>query len=220
MSTTPARAIVASAPGPDYKPGNNWALEEISVPNDLKDGELLVEMVASGICHTDLLTTSFPGGLPGLPYPRIVGHEGSGYVKAIGPKVTKDVKVGDPVLLSFDHCGGCESCEAQHPAYCSSFMPMNIYCIPEIFKSKDGSQPIAGKHFGQSSFASLSIVNQASVLPARDLVKDKEELKLFAPLGCGLQTGAGAILNIAKPGPKDRVMVLGLGGVGLSAVMV
>jgi Zn-dependent alcohol dehydrogenase len=218
MSET-AKALLALEPSTDHKPGSNWDLQEISVPTTLKDGEVLVEMVASGICHTDLLTTSYPAGSPGIQYPRIAGHEGSGYVKAVGPNVTKDLKEGDPVLLSFDCCNECESCKRGHPAYCATFIPLNILGSNDVFKSKDG-KGVAGKHFGQSSFASLSVVNQASVLPARDLVKGKEDLQLFAPLGCGIQTGAGAVLNISKPGKDDRVMVMGLGGVGLSAIMV
>ncbi len=213
------RAIVAEAPGADHTPGSNWSLQQISVPAELKTGELLVEMVATGICHTDLLTTSMPEGMRGVTYPSIAGHEGSGYIRAIGPGVTKKVQIGDPVLLSFDHCGACESCEARHPAYCTSFSAKNIPCTPSVFKAEGADAEIAGKYFGQSSFASLSVVNQNSVIPARDLVQSKEELQLFAPLGCGIQTGAGAILNLARPGPKDRVMVLGLGGVGLAAIM-
>lgn len=218
---TEARALVARAPGSDHKEGSNWTLEPVLVPDSLKDGELLVSMIASGICHTDFVTTSAPAGTPGYQYPRITGHEGSGYVKAIGPNVSKDVKVGDPVLLSFDSCNDCESCEDGHPAYCATFIPKNIVGQPSVFTSADHEKtPISGKFFGQSSFASLSVVNQASVLPAKDLIRNKDELQLFAPLGCGIQTGAGAVLNIAKPGKRDRVMVLGLGGVGLTAVMV
>ena len=218
MSTT-AKALLALEPAANHQPGSNWSLQELSVPTTLKDGEVLVQMVASGICHTDLLTTSRPAGSPGIQYPRVAGHEGAGYVKAVGPGVTKDLKAGDPVLLSFDCCGECESCERGHPAYCATFMPLNIVGSNDVFRSKEG-KGVAGKHFGQSSFASLSVVNQASVLLARDLVQGEEELRLFAPLGCGIQTGAGAVLNIAKPGREDRVMVMGLGGVGLSAVMV
>lgn len=97
---------------------------------------------------------------------------------------------------------------------------MNLFGEQSVFTSSDGTSPIAAKFFGHSSFANLSIVKESTVLPARDLVKGEEELKLFAPLGCGIQTGVGAILNLVKPGPEDRVMVCGLGGVGLSAVMV
>lgn len=85
--------------------------------------------------------------------------------------------------------------------------------------AKDNSPDIAGNFFGQSSFAGLSIVHQNSVVNARDLVKDKTELKLFAPLGCGAQTGAGSITKVADAGPDDSVCVIGLGGVGLSGIM-
>lgn len=136
-----------------------------------------------------------------------------------GPNITKDVKVGDPVLLSFDYCAKCESCTNGRPSYCHSFFPLNIFGVEDVFKSKDG-KPIAGKSFGQSSFASLSIVNQACILPAESLVRSEEDLQLFVPLGCGIQTGAGAMLNVAKPAKSDWVMILGLGGVGLSAIIV
>ena len=189
------------------------------MPTQLKDGEVLVRMVASGICHSDFLTTSYPEGSPGIQYPRVAGHEGSGIVEAVGPGVTKDIRKGDPVLLSFDHCNHCESCREGHPAYCSTFMPLNIVGSEDVFHTEDG-KGVGGKHFGQSSFAGLSVVNQACILPARNLVQGEDDLKLFAPLGCGFQTGAGAVLNIAKPEKDDRVMVLGLGGVGLSAIMV
>lgn len=99
-------------------------------------------------------------------------------------------------------------------------MFLNIFCVPDTFYTEDGKEGIAGKCFGQSSFAALSVVKEACVLNARELVRSEEELMLFAPLGCGIQTGAGAVLNMAKPGKKDRVMVMGLGGVGLSAVAV
>lgn len=217
MSTTAARAIVALEPGADHQPGSNWHLQNVSVRSELQDGELLVEMVASGICHSDLVATSAPAGV--MVYPRIAGHEGSGFVKAIGPNVHKHISVGDAVLLSFDYCTSCESCRSGHPAYCETFTPLNIIGSQGVFTTKDGKDGM-GKFFGQSSFASLSVVNEASVLPAGHLAKTKEDLKLFAPLGCGIQTGAGAVLNIVKPTKQDRVMVLGLGGVGLAAIMV
>lgn len=141
-------------------------------------------------------------------------------MKALGPNVTKPLEIGDPVLLSFDNCTACPSCEAQRPAYCDTFAPMNLFGQEDVFKYERGETGITGKFFGHSSFAKLSVVKETTVLPVKDLIKDKEELKLFAPLGCGIQTGVGAILNLVKPGPEDRVLVCGLGGVGLSAVMV
>ena len=83
-----------------------------------------------------------------------------------------------------------------------------------------GDENVAGQFFGQSSFASLSVVKEASVVNVKGLIKSEEELKLFAPMGCGFQTGAGTVVNLAKGTSRDSVAVLGLGGVGLAAVMV
>lgn len=145
---------------------------------------------------------------------------GSGYVKAVGPNVKKPVKPGDPVLLSFDSCGSCKECHEKRPAYCDTFAPMNLFGESDVFKGSDETQSIGAKFFGHSSFAKLSIVKESTVLPVKDLIQNEDELKLFAPLGCGVQTGAGAILNLVKPSQNDTVMVCGLGGVGLSAIMV
>lgn len=217
MATQTTRAIVGSGPenAENYTPGSNWSHTTVKVSTEPGEGEVLVEMVATGICHSDLTITAPPI----FTAPRVPGHEGSGYIKALGANLKKELAVGDPVLLSFDHCGQCESCLDGHPAYCTTFVPLNIFCVPDVFKSEDG-QSIAGKCFGQSSFAALSVVKEASILNAKELVRSKEELQLFAPLGCGVQTGAGAVLRIAKPEKRDRVVVLGLGGVGLSAVLV
>lgn len=150
-----------------------------------------------------------------MVYPRVVGHEGSGYVKEVGSKVTV-AKPGDPVLLSFDSCRCCAMCEAGLPSYCVDFNTLN-FRGEEIFEA-DGEK-IFGRFFGQSSFASLSVVSERSVVNAKDLIKDDNELKLFAPLGCGIQTGSGTVINVAKAGPDDSLAIIGLGGVGLSAIM-
>lgn len=243
----PSRAIVASEPSTsvEHHAGRNWAMKDIHVPIELKHGELLIEMVASGICHTDLSMTN-PN--VGQHFPIVAGHEGTygnlvvqgrsaiaiqityvlannqligaGYVKAIGPNVTKPVQPGDPVLLSFDSCGSCKECHEMRPAYCDTFAPMNLYGEKDVFKSSDGESAIGAKFFGHSSFAKLSVVKESTVLLVKDFIQSKEELQLFAPLGCAIQTGVGAILNLVKPSPNEAVMVCGLGGVGLSAVMV
>lgn len=186
----------------------------------LKEGEILVEMVASGICHTDLALT-----VPekGQTFPIVPGHEGAGYVRAVRPGVKKPVKPGDAVLLSFDSCTLCPNCRAQRPAYCDVFAPLNLFGESDVFQASGANVSkggVGGKFFGQSSFAKLSVVKETTVLPANDLIENEEELKLFAPLGCGIQTGVGAITNLVKASPDDIVLVTGLGGVGLSAVMV
>ncbi|KAK3112392.1 hypothetical protein LTR53_011388 [Teratosphaeriaceae sp. CCFEE 6253] len=210
--TAPSRAIVASTPTPGQPPGHNWSLDPIFVPTTLKPGEVLIDMLATGICHTDLLVTSVPP--PYITYPRIAGHEGAGYIRALGPDLAKEhLSVGDPVLLSYASCIECATCKLGRPYHCPKF-GANIVGVADGFLSADGQEGIHGSFFGHSSFANLSVVKESSVVSAKDFVRDAQELKLFAPLGCGLQTGAGSVLNIAKAGKQDSVMVAGLGGIG------
>ena len=128
-------------------------------------------------------------------------------------------KAGDPVLLSFASCQACRNCVKGHPAYCALFGPLNLMSNSPDYTHSDGFT-IGGQYFGQSSFSSMSIVGESSVVNVTDIIKDVEELKLFAPLGCGLQTGSGAITRIAKAQKDDLVAIIGLGGVGFSALMV
>lgn len=132
--------------------------------------------------------------------------------------MSKKLAVGDPVLLSFDHCTKCTQCRTGHPAYCGTFNPLNVAGDQTTFHGKEGG--VAGQFFGQSSFANLSVVKEATIVNVKGLIKDEEELKLFAPMGCGFQTGAGTVVNLAKATREDTVVVMGLGGVGLGAVMV
>lgn len=146
---------------------------------------------------------------------------GAGYIHEIGPGTTA-FQVGDPVILSFSACQSCETCTRGHPAHCFHFDPINFEVAwddTHVFTSSSDPSPIYGKFFGQSSFASYSIVRADSVINVRGLVASREELQLLSPLGCGIQTGSGAILNAAQVSAEDRIAVLGLGGVGLSAVM-
>lgn len=142
---------------------------------------------------------------------------GSGYVKAVGSKV-KVAKPGDSVLLSFDWCGHCQSCKNGVPSLCYQFMELN-FGNNSAFSDPKNAEDVAGRFFGQSSFANYSIVRESSVVNATNLVKNKEELQLFSPLGCGIQTGAGTVVNVGKATTSDAIVVLGLGGVGLSAIM-
>ena len=109
------------------------------------------------------------------------------------------------------------------PSYCTSFNQLNFLGSKNFGLASSGASTkdpsIFGSFFGQSSFASLTIASQGSVVNAKGLFQNRQELALFAPLGCGIQTGAGTIVNVAQAGPKDAVVILGLGGVGLSALM-
>ncbi|KUO06422.1 NAD(P)-dependent alcohol dehydrogenase [Streptomyces caeruleatus] len=176
--------------------------------------EAVVRMVATGLCHTDLGVAS--GGLP-FPLPGVLGHEGAGVVEAVGPAVT-GVAPGDHVVLSFTSCGECRNCRGGHPAYCATWLPLNLIGGRRADGSSTisrGGEELGGHFFGQSSFAERALVDE------RSLVKVDPEVPLtsIAPLGCGVQTGVGAVWNVLKPVTGSTVVVLGAGAVGLSAVM-
>ena len=183
---------------------------------DLADpghGEVLVRVVAAGICHTDLVTRSF---WPGDRWPMVFGHEGAGVVEAVGPGVDH-VKAGDQVVMSFRSCGACTACQQGHPAYCDMFVLLNA-----SGGRSDGSSslsldgvPVCGSFFGQSSFATHAISHADNTVA----VGPDVDLSVAAPFGCSVQTGAGTVLNILKPERGSRVAVYGAGGVGLAAVM-
>jgi Zn-dependent alcohol dehydrogenase len=143
---------------------------------------------------------------------------GAGIVKALGQNV-QSVKVGDKVLLSFYSCASCAQCNASHPAYCESFQRENYPGRPGSMKLRTG-EDVWANFFGQSSFSHYSIVRETSVVNVESLLHDEKELQLFAPLGCGFQTGMGAIQNITHAQATDVVMVLGMGAVGMGALMV
>lgn len=175
-------------------------------------GEMRIRLVATGICHTDL--HEHPGRHS--PQPIVLGHEGAGVVDKLGEGVT-GFAVGDHVILSGSSCGRCPSCLAGRPTYCDLAMPL---CFGG--KRLDGSTALCGDggtvhshFFGQSSFATHSIV------PARTAVKMNKALPLekLGPLGCGVVTGAGGVIEALKVGFGDTIAIFGTGGVGLSAVM-
>ena len=190
--------------------GAPFVIEDVDLARPRKD-ELLIKIVACGVCHTDAKARD--GYF--TPFPAVLGHEGVGIVEEAGSQVN-DFAVGDHVVLSYPYCGECDNCKKNKPYYCYRSTELSFYG-----KFKDGYTPLSqhGKpinsFFGQSAFASYAIV------PATNAVKvDKEvDLQSLAPLGCGIQTGAGAIANALKPGKEDSVVVFGTGAVGLSAIM-
>ncbi|KAF4462975.1 zinc-binding dehydrogenase [Fusarium albosuccineum] len=204
-----SEAIVARGPFSEGK----WAVEPV-VLRELRPDEVLVEMVASGICHTDLHcgNTADNLGVPAVFYPRVLGHEGSGYVVRAGSQVTH-VQPGDAVLLSFSYCGECHVCKTGPPSHCVNFFEINFMGEP-VF-----SDDIGGRFFGQSSLARHSVVSDKSVVNVSSLGLSRDDLKLLAPFGCGFQTGSGTVVNVAKATPDDCVTIVGMGGVGLAAVI-
>ncbi len=194
------------------KQGGDFVLDNVSL-EEPRDGEVLVKVAAAGMCHTDLTVRDqfYP-----TPLPVVLGHEGSGVIEKVGRGVTT-VKPGDKVVLSFSYCGTCPSCLKGHQAYCPSLFPLNF-----MGRRLDGSTPITRNgeevnacFFGQSSFATYSITTENNCVK----VADDAQIELLGPLGCGIQTGAGAILNALQPDPGSTIAIFGVGSVGLSAVM-
>ncbi len=172
------------------------------------DDEVLVRLVASGICHTDIDFCESGGSGP-----VVLGHEGSGVVERTG-KAVKGIKPGDHVVLSYQSCGRCRPCKRGHPAGCQRFWEANFG-----FARLDGTNALRGgvhgHFFGQSSFATHALATE------RNLVKVPKSLplELLAPLGCGLQTGAGTVMNSLAVRAGSTVAIFGAGSVGLAAVM-
>lgn len=203
-----ARAAVLEAAGAEF------TVQDIEV-GEPGHGEVLVKLVATGLCHTDLGVQV--GGVP-FPLPGVIGHEGAGIVERVGPGVTS-VNEGDKVLMSFTSCGDCARCEAGHPAYCSTWIPRNLLGALRADDSaaltRDDGSEIGGHFFGQSSFAEVAIAD------ARSLVKvaPDADLRVLAPLGCGVLTGFGSVWNVLDPREGDSIAVYGTGAVGLSGII-
>lgn len=181
-------------------------------------GEILVRVVGTGVCHTDMNTQS--GDMP-LPLPGVLGHEGSGVVEKIGPDVTS-VQIGDHVVMGWPFCGECRNCVRGEHRYCErigeALVGGHRLKGPKAGESgytrQDGSK-LSGHFFGQSSFATYSLALASAVV-----VVDKDiPLELVGPLACGITTGAGAIFNTAKPQAGESVVIFGAGAVGLAAIM-
>ena len=194
------------------QPNGPFAIEQVDVAEP-QAGEIRVAIKAVGICHTDLVIAS---GAMGLQFPAVLGHEGAGIVDAVGEGVT-DIRPGDKVLLTFNSCGGCKPCRHDEPAYCTNFVPLNMVAARgdgSSRLSRDG-QPVSDNFFGQSSFATLAIANRRNVLK----VDADADLAVLAPLGCGIQTGAGGVMRSLAAKPGETLVVLGAGAVGLSALL-
>jgi aryl-alcohol dehydrogenase len=178
-----------------------------------RDDEILVRLVATGVCHTDIAMRdqAFP-----VPQPIVLGHEGAGIVERAGQAVTK-VRAGDHVLMTFNHCGHCPSCQRDAATYCHEFFGYNFAGARPDGSSalSNGNERIHGNFFGQSSFATHALCHEANVVKVRDDLP----LAGLAPLACGIQTGAGAVINVLRPGPGNSLAVFGTGSVGLSAIM-
>jgi aryl-alcohol dehydrogenase len=199
-------AAVARIPEADF------TVESLTIEEPRAD-EILVRIAGVGLCHTDLVARD---QLIPIPLPAVLGHEGSGVVERVGAAVTK-VAPGDHVLISFNSCGHCKTCDEHLPSYCLEF-PQRNYTGGRIdgssALSQDGAR-VSGNFFGQSSFASHAIANERNVVK----VDADLPLELLGPLGCGLQTGAGGVLRSLDCRPGSAIAIFGGGPVGLAAIM-
>ena len=178
-----------------------------------KAGECLIRLVATGVCHTDAYTMS--GRDPSGLFPAVLGHEGAGVVEEIGPGVTS-IAVGDHVIpLYIPECRQCRFCLSQKTNLCSAILATQGKGLMPDGTSRLSHQGRMLHHYmGTSTFARYTVVPEIALAKVRkDAPLDKVCL-----LGCGITTGIGSVLNVAKVEAGATVAVFGLGGVGLSVV--
>ncbi|MGH6649017.1 NAD(P)-dependent alcohol dehydrogenase [Aquabacterium sp.] len=186
-----------------------FKLEPIELA-ELAPGEVLVRNDACGICHTDVIA----GGM--VPLPAVLGHEGCGTVELLGSGVS-GLRVGDRVISSYPFCNACSGCHAGRPYHCVHHMRLGFggrRLDGSATLSQEGAA-LSGAFFQQSSFATHSVVPQHNLVIAEQAYPAEH----LAAIPCGVQTGAGAILNTFGVSAGDSLAVLGCGTVGMSAVM-
>ncbi|MDX6740484.1 alcohol dehydrogenase catalytic domain-containing protein [Actinocorallia sp. A-T 12471] len=176
-------------------------------------GEVLVRIEAAGVCHSDL---SVVNGHRVRPVPMLLGHESAGRVEGVGAGVT-DLTAGQRVVMAFlPRCGECRACATDGRMPCTPGSAANgagTLLGGARRLSRDGHE--VHHHLGVSGFATHAVVDRRSLVP----VDDDVPADVAAVLGCAVLTGGGALLNAARPGPEDTVAVVGLGGVGMAALL-
>lgn len=193
------------------EPGGDFTFADVELDEPRAD-EILVRIVATGLCHTDL---TVPTMLPAEMMPTVMGHEGTGVVEAVGEDVT-GIQVGDHVVMSFRSCRSCAACTAGEVGYCEQTLLLNYMGMRADGSTtmRRGDRTVFGSFFGQSSLA-----RHALAYADNCVVVDRElDLSLLAPFGCGFQTGAGTVLNVLDPARDEPLVVFGAGAVGLAAI--
>lgn len=198
-------AVVAERSG-------RFLIETLELDDPAPD-EVLVRVAACGICQTDVHGRD---GYFGLPFPAVFGHEGAGVVEAVGAAV-RSVAPGDHVVLCFPSCGRCPRCAGAQPAYCRDARRLKMSGT-----RADGSptmrrrgQPVSAAFFQQSSFATHALATDRNVVR----VPADVPAETLAAFPCGVNTGAGAVMNVLGPRPGEAFAVFGAGAVGLAGLM-
>ena len=192
-------------------PAESFTVENIDI-DEPRENEILVRMKATGICHTDLVARRAGSA----QRPVLLGHEGAGVVESVGRSV-RGIDPGDHVVLTFRHCGLCGNCRQGRPAYCVDGHALNQFGARADCTSRvtSAGAPVLDGFFGQSSFSEFALTRQDNTV----VVDRAIDFAVAAPLGCSVQTGAGAVLNVLKPRAGDTVVVHGAGGVGMAAML-
>jgi len=195
-----------------WEAGKPLSIEEVDLDGP-KEGEVLVRLVATGVCHTDAFTLSGPD--PEGAFPVILGHEGGGIVEEVGPGVTS-VAVGDHVIpLYTPECGECKFCKSGKTNLCQKIRVTQGQGVMPDGTSRFSLNGKKILHFmGTSTFSEHTVLPEISVAK----VNKAAPLEKVCLLGCGITTGIGAVLNTAKVEPGSTVAIFGLGGVGLSCI--
>src|ERR1700736_4638820 len=198
-------AVVRERSGP-------FAIETVELCEPRPD-EVIVRVVASGMCQTDLHGRD---GYFDSPYPAVYGHEGAGVVHAVGGAV-RGLKPGDHVVMSYPWCGACRNCQQHRQNYCvhgRSLKSGGTRADGSTLLAKNGA-PVYSAFFQQSSFGTFAMSQERYTVK----VRSDAPLELLGPLACSGQTGAGAVLNVMKPAAGESIAIFGAGAVGLSALM-
>ncbi len=194
-----------------HRPGEPIAIEDVEAAA-LAPGDVLVRVRATSLCHTDLEVID---GQLAFPMPIVLGHEAAGVVERVGSDVT-DPRPGDTVVLSWNpHCGRCFYCERDQPILCETYLGLAPKAVQFDGKAKLSLGGEALHHMMYiASFAEYCIVPaQSAVVVPKEIPFDRACL-----IGCGVMTGVGAAMNVARLSAGDVAMVIGCGAVGLSAV--
>lgn len=191
------------------KRGAAFALRTLELADPGPD-QVVVRVAACGVCQTDVHGRD---DFFGIPFPCVFGHEGAGVVERIGTAVRK-VAVGDRVVMSSPACGACAACRKGLPGYCAEARRIKFGG-----RLRDGRapyrEPVSGGFFQQSAFATHALATEGNVVK----LPGELPLEVAAAFACGVNTGAGAVLNVLAPAAGSSIVVFGAGSVGLAAVM-
>ncbi len=196
------------------QPSSSFSIEELEL-SPLREDEVLVRIAGVGVCHTDLICRDqvYP-----VPFPIVLGHEGSGIIEEVGKSV-KGFQKGDAVVLSYRSCGECINCKRDEPSHCINILASNFAGVRSDGSTSlsQGGNVVHGFFFGQSSFSEYAIAHASNTVKVPEGVT--VPLETLGPLGCGIQTGAGAVINSLNIKPGSSLIVFGCGSVGMAAIM-